>query len=179
MKTFRDLTIAGDPNALRDVLAALETSLAEGWQRDGASEANLQPLRRGAQSDAYCFACTAQEGRRAAKLWLVATTLVTAEWQDRVAEVEKELESHIREIDRAIADLHIAADFASPGHTLQRHEYATLNIPSLLRKTAQAIVDHSHVLAEDEACMIRARMRRCLMNCNHGELAPKRSVGRW
>src|SRR5437773_11589564 len=67
MKTLRELTITGGRDEIERFLVRLLAAVGEDWERDIASEARVAGSVSGTM---YCFACSEQEERRRAALWL-------------------------------------------------------------------------------------------------------------
>jgi hypothetical protein len=67
MKAFRELTIAGSPEAVERFMGALLETVGGDWERDTTSEERLLPSVTGKM---YCFVCSQQEERPRAALWL-------------------------------------------------------------------------------------------------------------
>lgn len=71
MKVFRELYLTGAPTDEGKLIEALEANLPRGWSRALDFE---QRLNDDSHSRAYCFTCTAEEGRQAAALYLMPRT---------------------------------------------------------------------------------------------------------
>ena len=69
MRSVNELTIRGSESDMAQLLSRFEAHRVEGWSRNTDAESRLQKRgMRGGRS--YCFACSANERRPPASLWL-------------------------------------------------------------------------------------------------------------
>ncbi len=68
MEIFRDLYLRGDREQVAAVIADVERSLTAGWARDTVIETGMRSFST--VGPVYCFSCTQEVGRQAAKVFL-------------------------------------------------------------------------------------------------------------
>jgi hypothetical protein len=86
----------------------------------------------------------------------VISYLVPVEWAQNKQAVLTEVEAKTRKVDEAIAEVHLAWQYAGSPLTSPPPSYAASGLPAALSALADRILAWASVLDRDDACVLRA-----------------------
>jgi hypothetical protein len=86
----------------------------------------------------------------------VVSYLVPVEWAQNKPSVVAEVESKMRKVDEAIAEIHLAWQFTGSPRTSPPPSYAGSGLPAALATMADRVLGWATVLDRDGACVTRA-----------------------
>lgn len=90
------------------------------------------------------------------QLWIVATTLVIDEFNEKLETVEDDLVQHVKKVDRDLENLRIAANSLFSTPEIKPLKFGEMKIPHTLRKIADDLLETALLIARENDCKLRA-----------------------
>lgn len=94
--------------------------------------------------------------REPKQVWIVATTMVINEFNEKLETVEDELVQHVKKVDRELEKLRITANSLFSSSQIEPLKFQNLKIPDALRKIADNLLETSIIIARENDCKLRA-----------------------
>ena len=93
------------------------------------------------------------------KLWIVATTMVENEFNEKLKKVENELVKHVEKVDKDVEKLRKAANYLFASSQINSGNFRDMKIPQALSKIAEYLLDSAILIATEDDCILRAVKR--------------------
>ena len=97
--------------------------------------------------------------REPKKLWIVVTTIVENEFNEKFKKVENELVKHVEKVDKDVEKLRNAANYLFASSQRNSWNFRELKIPQALSKIAEYLLDSAILIAAEDDCIVRAAKR--------------------
>lgn len=92
-------------------------------------------------------------------LWIVATTMVENEFNEKLQKVENEVIKHVEKVDKDLEKLRKVANYMFGYSKIQPLSFRGMKIAQTLRKIAEYLLDSAILIDSEDDCILRAAKR--------------------